>query len=272
MTGAWFWLAAALVAVSLGVTAAPVIWHLLGEDGAATPALAAQAAAGRPTEAPPADITQILGFAPFGSPVAEAPPASTEVPATQLGLTLLGLTIATPATASRAIIAGGDLPVSSYAVGGALTATVTLAEVRADHVILTVNGAPEALFFPNGTNAATAQPAILIPMAQAGPPDPTNPDAVIAYYRNEILSNPQGVMDRLGLQATPGGYLIAATADTDVRRAGFQPGDLVTRVNGQSVGDVARDQVYFDDIAASGRATVEVQRAGQTFTMTFPLR
>jgi general secretion pathway protein C len=111
-----------------------------------------------------------------------------------------------------------------------------------------------------------------VPLANAGPPDPTNPDAVIAYYRDQILQNPQSVMDRLGLQATPAGYLIAASADADVRRAGFQPGDLVTRVNGQAVGDVAQDQIYFDEIAASGRATVEVQRAGQIITMTFPLR
>ncbi|MGL5008573.1 MAG: type II secretion system protein N, partial [Paracoccaceae bacterium] len=180
--------------------------------------------------------------------------------------------IANPATASRAIIAGGDLPVSSYAIGQTITPTVTLASVHPDHVILMVNGAPEALFFANNASPITPQSPGFVPIANAGPPDPTNPDAVIAYYRDEILQNPQSVLDRLGLQATPEGYLIADTADPDVRRAGFQPGDLVTRVNGQAVGNVAQDQVYFDQIAASGRATVEVQRAGQIITMTFPLR
>jgi general secretion pathway protein C len=267
MTAALFWLTAAAAAISLGIAAAPVVWHLLGEVDTGAPALTASAA----TPPPPADLAPILAFAPFGSPAPVAPPAPVAVPATQLGLTLLGLTIATPASASRAIIAGGDLPVSSYAIGDAITAAVSLAEVRADHVILMVGGAPEALFFANdGTAPAFAAP--LVPIATGPVLDPTNPDAVIAYYRDQVLQNPQSVMDRLGLQATPQGYLILDAADPDVRRAGFQPGDLVTRVNGQAVGDVAQDQVYFDQIAAAGRATVEIERDGQVITMTFPLR
>jgi general secretion pathway protein C len=67
-------------------------------------------------------------------------------------------------------------------------------------------------------------------------------------------------------------YQIATTAPPAVMQAGFQPGDLVTTVNGQRVGDVAQDQQYIDQIVAAGRATVEVQRDGQTIIMTFPLR
>jgi general secretion pathway protein C len=268
----WVWTAAALTAISLGIAAAPVVWHLLGEVDINAPALSAQAAELPRGRAPIADVTPILRFAPFGSVALPSAPELTEVPATQLGLTLLGLTIADPATASRAIIAGGDAPVASYAVGGTITGTVTLAGVRPDHVILMVNGAPEALFFARIPGDFAAQPTILVPIANAGPPDPTNPDSVIAWYRDQVLQNPQSVMDNLGVQATPDGYLVASSADPDVLQAGFQPGDLVTRVNGQSVGDVARDQIYFDEIAASGRATVEVQRAGQIITMTFPLR
>ncbi len=269
MMNLWLWGVAAGASISLGVAAAPVVWHLLGEVDGGAPVMTAQAA-GRAEASP--GVAPIVAFAPFGSAAPPPVPEQTEVPATQLGLTLLGLTIATPASASRAMIAGGDVPVASYAVGGAISATVTLAQVQTDHVILMVNGAPEALFFAKGAGDFGPQSAIMVPIANAGPPDTTNPDAVIAYYRAEILQNPQSVMDRLGLQATPEGYLIAASADPGVRQAGFQPGDLVTRVNGQAVGDVARDQAYFDDIAAAGRATVEVQRAGQIITMTFPLR
>lgn len=272
MTAAWFWLGAAVMSVSLGVAAAPVVWHLLGEVDTGGGGATAPVTGPRQPGAAVVDITPVLAFAAFGNAAPAAPPVAAEVPATQLGLTLLGLTIAVPASASRAIIAGGDLAVSSYAPGQAITATVTLAETRRDHVILTVNGAPEALYFPNGSNDLNPQAQILVPIANAGPPDPTNPDAVIAFYRAEILQNPQSVLDRLGLQATTAGYVIAETAAADVRRAGFQPGDLVTRVNGQTVGDVAQDQIYFDQIAASGRATVEVQRSGQIITMTFPLR
>jgi general secretion pathway protein C len=273
------WLAACLGAVSLGVSAGPVVWHILGETATPAPSLTlatgAQAATGPAPQPAPAGILPLLDFAPFGR---SAPPPATvqapaSIPATQLGLTLLGLTIASPDTLSRAIIAGGATPVASYAVGDTVTPAVMLSAVQADHVILLVNGAPEALYFPRTAPAGlAAADASFVPIIATGPADPTDPDAVIAYYRTEILQDPQAVMDRLGLQATPQGYLIGDNADADVRRAGFQQGDLVTRVNGQTVGNVEQDQVYFDAIAASGRATVEVQRAGQIITMTFPLR
>jgi general secretion pathway protein C len=273
----WFWLAAAVVAISLGGAAGPVVWHVLGDvDATVAAGLTAEAGALQPARPPPvADLAAILTFQPFGQAAAPMPAAPAVVPATGLGLTLLGLTLAQDAAQSRAIIAGGDLPVGSYATGDAIAAGVLLSSVRPDHVILMVNGAPEALFFADAAGAVQGQgqgtPGY-VATATDGPPDPTNPDAVIAYYRSAILDNPQAVLDRLGLQATPEGYLIAAATDADVRRAGFQPGDLVTRVNGQPVGNVAQDQVTFDAIAASGQATVEVQRAGQTITMTFPLR
>lgn len=272
MMTVWFWLGSAVVAISFGAAAAPVIWHVMGEVATGAHVTPAQAAIAQSPDVPAADITPMLAFAPFGKAAPIFPPAPAEVPATQLGLTLLGLTIATTASESRAIIAGGDLPVSSYAVGEAISATVTLAEAHPDHVILMANGAPEALHFAKDSSDIATQPPILVPIARSGPQDPSNPDAVIAYYREEILQNPQSVMDRLGLQATAAGYLIADTAAADVRRAGFQPGDLVTRVNGKAVGDVEQDKIHFDEIAASGRATVEVQRSGQVVTMTFPLR
>lgn len=271
MMRAAFWCAAALAAISLGAAAGPVVWHVLGEVDTGPAVLSAEAAVPVPA-ASPADLTAILAFAPFGAAAEAAPPPPAEIPATQLGLTLLGLTLATPASASRAIIAGGDVPVESYAVMQAISPAVTLAEVRADHVILLVNGMPEALFFANANTAALLQPTNAVPIIAEGPSDPTNPDAVIAYYRDEVLQNPQALLDRFSLQATPDGYLIGDVSDPDMASAGFQAGDLVTRVNGQVVGDVTRDQAYFDDIAASGRATVEINRAGQTITMTFPLR
>ncbi len=265
-------LATTAAAISIGAATGPVVWHVMGEVNTGPQALSAEAAVALPRAADPNDIAAILAFAPFGSATIAPPAAPADIPATQLGLTLLGVTVANPATASRAIIAGGDAPVASYAVGQLIGPAVTLSGVKADHVILQVNGAAEALFFANADAAFAVQPANAVPIIAAGPSDPTNPDAVIAYYRDEVLQNPQALLDRFNLQATADGYLIGAVSDPDMASAGFQAGDLVTRVNGQAVGDVTRDQAYFDDIAASGRATVEIARQGQIITMTFPLR
>jgi general secretion pathway protein C len=261
---ALFWILAAGLSISIGLAAVPVIWHGLGEFGAPAPGFTALAA-----PAPAAQtLDAILAFAPFGSAAPVAVPDAA-LPEAALGLTLLGLTVAVPTTASRAMIAGGDTPVASYGIGSAINANVTLAEVFSDHVILLVGGQPQTLAFVTGTAQAGvtgfATDQVAIDPAQ-------DADAAVARYRAEILQDPQGVMDRLGLRATPNGYQIATTAPPAVMQAGFQPGDLVTTVNGQRVGDVAQDQQYIDQIVATGRATVEVQRDGQTIIMTFPLR
>jgi general secretion pathway protein C len=259
-----FWATACAVAVSLGIAAAPVAWRLAGQDGT-PPAQFTADAAPAPERV---DLDPILAFAPFGSATPVAQPDA-PVPTTDTGLTLLGIALAHPATQSRAIIAGGDSPVSSYGAGSLVTASITLDQVFPDHVILQVNGAPEALYFIETEAAVSTDLETLIPTQDTASNDP---DTVIARYRVQILQNPQTVMDRLGLQATDQGYLITDAAMPGVRQAGFRPGDLVTTVNGNPVGNVAEDQAYFDEVAASDRATVEVQRDGQTIVMTFPLR
>ena len=96
------WSGAALCAVSLGWTAAPVIWRLTGESGQLIPVPSAV-----PDEpAMQVDLDPILAFGPFGQdamPVPE-PQVTGE---TNLGLVLLGVTMGNPVSASRAIISGG---------------------------------------------------------------------------------------------------------------------------------------------------------------------
>lgn len=268
------WIVAAMSSVSIGIAAGPVVWRLSGESGQAIGA----ATAAPVTNAARLDLAPILAFAPFGRAV--APQTSPQVAGeTDLGLTLLGVTLSTPSSKSRAIIAGGDSGrADSYAIGSDITAEASLAEVTRTHVVLSVDGRLETLSFAvSGTSKAatgTTDLRNLIPSASgsASAPAANNPEAVIARYRAAILQNPQSVMDRLGLEATKDGYRISDAASPGVLQAGFLPGDLVTAVNGEKVGDIARDQRYFDDVAASGKARVELQRDGQTIVMTFPLR
>jgi general secretion pathway protein C len=273
LAGAAVWLAAAAAAASLGVAAAPVAWR--------TPPVAGAPAPGPAVAAPPgADLGPILAFAPFGRAEAPAPAAPAEVPETALGLTLLGVTLAVPDSASRALIAAaGGRPVS-HAVGAQVADGVLLQAVHPDHVTLKVGERVETLSFPPpGTSAAQAAggPDLrnLIAGGTAAPrpaADDNTPEAVIARYRAAIHQDARGVMDRLGLELAQGGYRITERASPGVRHAGFRPGDVVTSVNGAPVGDMDADRVRFDEIAAAGRARVEVQRDGQTIVMSFPLR
>lgn len=270
------WAFAALTALSLGVSAGPVFWHISGDAGAvqaAPPATGAKVVARL-------DIAPILALAPFGSEVAVQ--ADLEIAGeTSLGLTLLGVTIANPALGSRAIISGGDGPARGYFVGEIITSAASLSAIEPDHVVLNVGGRLETLSFAKpdaaGTPDASKGPDLrnLIPSANtsAVPAAGSNdPDVVIARYRSAIQMDAAGVMNRLGLEATDHGYRITESASPGVRQAGFRAGDVVTTVNGKKVGDMAADQAYFDEVAASGRARVELVRDGQTIVMSFPLR
>ena len=270
------WGGAALCAVSLGWTAAPVIWRLKGEGGQIIPA--ASAAPDEP--ATQNDLEPILAFAPFGqdSMPAPEPQAAGE---SSLGLVLLGVTIGNPASASRAIISGGDTPVASYPVGARITANADLAEVNGDHVVLRVNGQPETLSFTKRPEAAapdTGNNFRNLPPPAAGPRSvapsgPASPlDETIARYRDALDADPSGLLEELGLAPAQGGYQIGANPGPELAQAGFLPGDVITLVNGRQVGDIDADRQHFDDIVASGQLRVELQRDGQAVAMSFLLQ
>ncbi|MES2665544.1 MAG: type II secretion system protein N [Pseudomonadota bacterium] len=228
-----------------------------------------------------ADLGPVLAFAPFGSTTAPKAAADTAVPVeTQTGLTLLGITLARPATASRAIIAGGDTAVGSYAIGAWVSSGIELAGVKESHVVLRVNGRLETLTFPQTasaevTSAATGPDlANLIPVTTAPAPPVTLPeaDARIATYRAALNRDPYGFLAGLGLDAGPQGYVVQDAAATELVQAGLRPGDVISTLNGQPVGNIDTDMALFDAIVASGRITLTAERAGKTLTMTFPLR
>ena len=78
----------------------------------------------------------------------------------------------------------------------------------------------------------------------------------IDLWRDRIRKNPQDVLDRIGLVPGPEGYTIAAEHDLGVAKMGLQQGDLVTRVNGEQVGNVDSDRELYDEIAKAGLATI----------------
>jgi len=68
------------------------------------------------------------------------------------------------------------------------------------------------------------------------------------------------------------GYRVKEDPNIGVTLAGLKPGDVITSLNGQTVGDLARDKELYDEVAASGIARLEVFRNGKAILLTFPLR
>ena len=268
-------LAALSGAVSVAVAAMPVIARYSAADQAWTAATHPAAIQTEPSELTPAqgtprvDLSPIFDFAPFGR--AAAAPTDTLV-ATETDLTLQGMSVSADPAASRAIIAGGIGDSSSYATGQVVTPGLTLTKIAADHVILTSDTGTRRLDFPNaaartGANETDA-PGFstrlqnLIPQA--------NPTAqTMSTLRADLKLNPEGLLSRYDVTASADGYVIGP--DTPVTGTGLQPGDIITLVNGLPVGDVTLDSAFLDEVAATGQATVVVDRAGQTVTLQVTL-
>ena len=280
---------------SVAAAAAPVVWHLSGND-TVLPA--------RPTPRPPppaagpetVDLEPVLALAPFGSAV-EEPEDDGPVEETSLELSLRGVITGTELGDSSAFIAH-DGQTRGYRIGEKIAERATLLEVRAKQVVLDVDGERQTLSFPNADGSSISTEAVgeqVAPVSGpdrlrqlvaeqtargAGPPPasessrqprPETTQDYIDLWRDRITANPAQVLDTIGLIPTQNGYRIAEEHDSGVRLAGLRPGDVVTSVNGEAVGDVNSDRRLYDRVAASGMARIEVLRDGRTITMSFPL-
>lgn len=281
-------LAIGLAAALLGLQAGLLVWTLAGHPGDDT--LHVSGSPGGLVADPGEGLAVFAASDPFGVYIPPAN-ASAQLAETGLGLSLHGVVMAAPASRSRAFIMK-DGAVSAYRTGDTIIAGVRLDEVHARFVVLDVEGVLGTLSLPE---LDTARPsaarsgagvsnvlAQLSPSARATASSSTVPaanavpaggtQAVIETYRRRIEANPQAVLDSLNLEATGAGYRIGAEPPEAVRRAGLQPGDVVTRVNGRAVGDVESDRRLYDLVAAQGRASIEVRRGERTITLTFPLQ
>jgi len=258
---------AGLAVLSVAIVAAQVTWHALGYFSRSETSIAIAA-----PPAPPPDIAPILALAPFGNPVGvERGP----IEATTSNLTLRGVVLAVPASRSSALISQAGGEIQAFSIGETISGGAILESVAPDHAILLVAGRQEKLAFPE-TSTSSGVAAIRATLGAdalaPGSPAAQTPQDVVDAYRQRIADNPKTVIDEFGVSATPEGYRVGANLASSVKRAGLQPGDLVIRVNGVAVGDVEKDRLLFEDVAASGRARVEVMRDDRLLILSFPLR
>jgi general secretion pathway protein C len=160
-------------------------------------------------------------------------------------------------------------------------AGATIQGIGRDRVILSNGGRTEFLAFPDPTltpdqRAAQAQgkpPAIAVapPPAQAMAPRPAPPlqpsSAPPALQPSAGPPSPASALQRLDASPTQGGYRIGANGPP-----GFQPGDVVTSVNGTPMSDPTAAQAALTAAQSSGLATLQVLRDGKRMTLTVPLR
>ncbi|WP_370399928.1 type II secretion system protein N [Sulfitobacter sp. JB4-11] len=269
---------------SIAAAAVPVMRHMAGVVVLETPE---RPLLPEPMQATRVDLAPILERAPFGR--ADLPAAVGNEPDEALpDMRLKGVFASSsgPSVAMLEVAGETDL----YRLGHRVTGRLELTLIRSDHVELSDARKTITLRFDEAqvtSNEATSGDAadpqsptlfdrfssgLVVPARNEKPPPPETTVEYIDYWRGRIRKNPKAVLDEIGLQPTENGYVIAPKHDVGVRLAGLKSGDLVRSVNGQTVGNPDDDRRFFDQIATSGQARLEIERGGKVLTLSFPLR
>jgi general secretion pathway protein C len=271
-----------LVVGSVGIALAGLTWRLAGMRSVQTPPMPAAAA---PITVA-VDVGPALTLAPFGRVSGDS------AQPTSLPLQLRGVMLAVPRAASSAMIsAPGGAPVT-YIVGQAVPGGATVETIELDRVLLRVNGRLERLDLQS-VSVASASPApstassmpppppsgvpatgpsdgsgiqAMQPIV-AAPPPPPSPGA--GPSAGNVLPT---LLEGLGATPSPEGYRVGVEATANSRRAGFEPGDLIERINGYPASAVANNRQLMAAAAATGSVQVDVRRGDRRVSLTIPLR
>lgn len=289
-------LASVALVVATGWLLARLVWLVVEGPPQALPAVAApaaQSAAPRRQYQPDAARDWRL----FGDAAAPVVAGQAETaPDTSLSLQLLGTFSTGNDRLAGAVIAERGKDGELYRIGASVPGGAVVEKVESDRVLLRRRGQLETLRFDAiasaGGGAATDDPLRAGMDALSGfrnvrgrlskPPEDDGDDSgdalskarsLLGSLQEDLASNPQGVLDELGLKPAPGsGYLVGEGSNAEaMRNLGLRPGDVVLSVNGKPLGNVQNDARMIDEVKASGEARVEVRRGSQTFTVNYPL-
>ncbi len=229
-----------------------------------------------------------------------------DAPETNLNLELQGVFIAEEDARSTAIVGEKNKAGELYAVGDKLPGNATLAAVYEDHVLLKRGARMEKLLFSDSKfrsvvadnrpadQASTSASTGLSDSRKANlkrvrdrmrnqAPGATSQSATqsdttktrLTEYRDKLRNNPQGTLSEVGLapvsEGDAKGYRVGSDAQAAIKQAGLQPGDVVLSVNGRPVGVAATDSALMEQVMASSRVRVEVQRGSRRFFLTVPV-
>lgn len=238
----------------------------------------------------------------------DSAPAIVDAPETKLNLELQGVFIAEDEKLSTAIVAQRNKTGELYSIGDKLPGNAVLSAVYEDHVLIRRGARMERLMFSDsafrvsnpqnssGTPGSTAARAmdqkksdlqrirdrIRERSSQASPDESQLGSAnlpasgnTLAKIRERIKANPAGVLSEAGVSAVSEGeskgYRIDAQANPLIKQAGLQSGDVILSVNGRPVGVATNDSALMDQVMASSRVRVEVQRGTRRFFLTVPV-
>ncbi|HEX7820227.1 MAG TPA: type II secretion system protein N [Sphingobium sp.] len=270
-----------LLLLVLVVQGARLVWALVTPLG-----MVGEWQAKRPAVLPPeARVALFRAFDPFTRGQG-ADAANAQV--TGLALQLFGTRINEGSGQGSAIIATPDGVQSSFAVGDQIMPGVLLKAVSFDHVVIDRGGATETLFLDQSAGATTGAeggvPGQNGPVGAPGSGGGQAPSAAdgggtvppgggattgpltSAMIRRDIGFMPRsegGRMSGIGVSARGGG--------TGFSAAGFQPGDVITQVNGRPITSAGDLQAMQAQLRPGARLSLTIERGAATMPISIAL-
>ena len=250
----------------LAVELAKLTWLIAWNDRP-VPEIFVQTAAGaevrsRVSEAP------IAGYEFFGRPdnqVGVADVVRRSAPETGLRLRLEGVLVGQRPEDSGAIVAGSNGETEYYRVGDQLPGNAELAEVEAGRILLRRGGRYESLAFEEQieTGALVAEE----PVQTAESPDTYLEDA-----RARLDSEGVAALATYGLQPAEdrSGYVYDGS-NAMLNAVNLRPGDIITSVNGQPLGDIEQDKQLLDSWRSQPQLDIEIERDGTLLTVSYAI-
>jgi general secretion pathway protein C len=224
-----------------------------------------------------------VGALPEGDPAVNLPAIAklfgAEIPSTtqasSSGLRLKGVVAPRAGTAASAIFSTGSGKDIAVYVGREVQPGVKLTEVKPDHAIVSRAGKREridlevaqatAAMFPTGRVVG-----FKLNVARSG----ANNYSLSRKELDDALRDPNQLsyLGQIGVPPGGGVRMEAAPAGSLAQKLGLQPGDVIRKVNGQSVassGDLARLYQQFGTLSL---VQAEVQRGSATVQLSYAIQ
>ncbi len=257
-----------VLVVVLGVELAKVTWLFAWNDRP-VPEVYGQAS-GSASGLSGNNLASVAGYEFFGRPAGQVGVADAvrrSAPETGLRLKLEGVLIGPVPEESGAIVAGSNGETEYYRVGDTLPGNAELVDVEPQRILLRRGGRYESLAFEEdiGVEAMVAEQ----PQQAA-----QSPDTYLADARARLDSEGAAALAAYGLSPADdsgqSGYVYDGS-NAMLNAVNLRPGDVITAINGQRLGDVEQDKALLDDWRNQAQLDIEIERDGSILTVSYAI-
>jgi len=171
---------------------------------------------------------------------------------------------------SGAIVAGSNGETEYYRVGDRLPGNAELAEVEPARILIRRGGRYESLAFEEvlGVDGIVAE----TPKEESRPAG--SPDEFLASARAQLNTQGSAALRAYGLSPASdngqAGYLYDGS-NAMLNAVNLKPGDVITALNGQRLGDFEQDKALFDEWRSQPRLDIEIERNGSLLTVSYAI-